>query len=261
MATKKKRRGGMKRGHARTVSERIRQVMTRIKSVSIDGPQVMDFGDPTLREAFRLWWHPYNMGPDFDELTGQAGQVIRARRTRGGGHGTIRRIPAKHPVMRGDMIERRKLDPGYYRRIERAMRSMRAVSRRTGKPVKLFRKRDLRDRPSNRRSPVRVLILLNYPLSEPQRKVVTVDRRYPGEVFALAHDFYRELYAEDEKSGGKAGPMNDGKGPILNRGRGPLVWGHDLGDLAFESCWYRKFSAADAKKYGAEGEFTFGIGS
>lgn len=76
MATKKKRRGGMKRGHARTVSERIRQVMTRIKSVSIDGPQVMDFGDPTLREAFRLWWHPYNMGPDFDELTGQAGQVI-----------------------------------------------------------------------------------------------------------------------------------------------------------------------------------------
>ena len=163
--------------------------------------------------------------------------------------------------MRGDMIERRKLDPAYYRRIERAMRSMRAVNRKTGKSVKVFRKRDTRDQPSKRPAPVRVLVTLDYPLTEVQQRVFTIDRKYPGAIFGLAHDFYRELYAEDERDGGEAGPMNGGRGPILNRGRGPLVWGHDLGDLGFEGCRYRKLSAADAKRTGAEGEFTFSIGS
>jgi len=107
----------------------------------------------------------------------------------------------------------------------------------------------------------KVVITLDYPLTEARTKVVTIDRRYPGAIFGLVHDFYRELYAEDEKLGGKPGPMNGGKGPLLNRGSGPLVWGHDLGDLGFERCCYRKLSKKEAKELGAEGEFKFWIGS
>ncbi len=77
-------------------------------------------------------------------------------------------------------------------------------------------------------------------------------------MFSLLHDFYRELYAEDERQGGKAGPMNGGKGPLLNRGRGPLIWGHDIGDLCIETVHYR---ALKNDPDGAEGVFWFGIGS
>jgi hypothetical protein len=66
-----------------------------------------------------------------------------------------------------------------------------------------------------------------------------------------------QSHAKDESGGGKAGPS----GRLLNRGFGPLVWGHDLGDLAFELCRYKAYDQVTAKKVGAEGEFTFGIGS
>ena len=219
------------------IGERMRKAMSRIRSVAVDTPQVIDLGDPTLREAFRLWWHPYDMGPDFDELTGRSDREF----------------------MRGDQIVRHKLDPGYYRRIKRAFRGpIFAVNPKTGRKVKV-KLRKPRPMPSRRVAPVKVVIRLDYPLRSPQSKVVTIDRKYPGEIFALTHDFYRELYAQDVKGGGKEGPAAGG--PMLNRGFGPMVWGHDMGDLAFGSCHYRKFSLADAKKYGAEGEFTFGIGS
>lgn len=252
MAAKKvKRRKGMKRSKARGSFDRTRQVLARIHSVSVDSPTVINFGDPALREAFRLWWHPYDMGPDFDELTGQDGMVIRSSRTKRGGRGTVKLVPATHPVTRGDVIERRRLDPDYYRRIDRTFAKLRASKGR--KPQSR--------RPSTKSAPVHVFITLNYPLSEARSKLVKIDRRYPGEIFALTHDFYRELYAEDEEGGGKAGPMNGGRGPILNRGRGPLVWGHDLGDLVFESCRYRAFKGKERPHPLAEGEFTFGIGS
>lgn len=233
--------------------------MAIMRSVSVDGPQVIDFGDPTLREAFRVWWHPYDMGEDFDELTGTDRVIVRTtKRTARGGSGTIRNIPAERPIMRGDQIMRHKIDPAYYRRIERAFsRPFKAVNRRTGRKVTVKPRPHIKR--STRPAPVKVVILLNYPLTSPQRKVVVIDRKYPGAIFGLTHDFYRELYSADEETGGKAGPANGG--PMLNRGFGPLVWGHDLGDLGFESCRYRKFSPADAKKYGAEGEFSFGIGS
>jgi len=232
----------------RPESERHRMERARYHSVSIYSPSVIDFGDPALREAFEIWWQPYDMGADFDALTGRDALVVRSRRTvkRKGVSvhmGTVKRVPAKHPILHGDSIARRRLDPGYYRRIARVL----------GKG----RKRDL---PSKRAAPVNVVIALNYPLSSRQEKFVTIDRRYPGAVFGLAHDFYRELYAQDEKDGGEAGPSG-GKGPLLNRGCGPLVWGHDLGDLVFESCHYKAFDKATAKRLGAEGEFTFGIGS
>jgi|GEM_PF-3354696 len=205
-----------------------------MQSVSLTSPQVIDFGDPTIREAYRIWWHPYDMGDDFDVLTGRYGSVLD-----------------------GDQIERRKLDPAYYRGIERAFASMR-LTKSDGKRARRA-KPEKRPARSTKRMPVRVVIRLTYPLTSPQERVVTIDRKYPGAIFGLAHDFYRDLYAQDEADGGRPGPSKGG--PLLNRGFGPLVWGHDLGDLAFESCQYRAYDKARAKQLGAEGVFTFGIGS
>ncbi len=267
---KRKRHQRKRHRISKTISrERYVADIRRRHSVGIDSPSVIEFGDEALREAFRKWWHPYDMGADFDALTGQRSvQLVVTQRTKHGGAGKIHRSRApKHAVMRGDTIERRKLDPDYYRHLDRAFASK--------------RKRKKREQPSARPAPVKVLITLTYPLNETRTKLVTIDRRYPGAVFALAHDFYRELYAEDEARGGEAGPMNDGKGPLLNRGKGPLVWGHDLGDLVFESCEYRARPGAyvqtdergqvvalrktrAAKRRGEveiEGVFTFGIGS
>ena len=248
--TKKVRRA-LRRKH-RLLSKSV--ALQRTNSVTIGGAQVIDFGDPVLREAFRLWWHPYDMGPDFDELVGAERRVLGKRNARGGYPVAV--APPVRSVIAGDRIRRRELDPDYYRRLDRAFRHI-VRPKRGGKPVTVAS----RKRPSARPAPVKVVVRLDYPLSEPQEKVVSIDRRYPGEVFALAHDFYRELYAQDEADGGKPGPMNGGRGPLLNRGRGPLVWGHDLGDLVFESCQYRRLPAKESERIGAEGVFTFGIGS
>lgn len=224
-----------------------RSIISRLNSVSVCWPQVADFRDPSLREAFRVWWHPIDLGPDFDELTGQRIRVTGRRSN------VPRRVTRLGPtITAGFILRRRELDPEYHRNIAKFMRRL----PRRGKKTR--RKRAA----SAKEMIAAVVIALDYPLARRHTKVVTIDRRYPGAIFALAHDFYRELYAEDEKLGGKAGPMNGGKGPLLNRGRGPLIWGHDLGDLAFEGCTYRKFTAAESKKHGgAEGEFTFDIGS
>jgi hypothetical protein len=192
---------------------------------------VVAFGNEALREAFRVWWNPYDMGDDFKKLTGAgthkfSGNTVRVTRP------TIRS---------GDVIELDRLDPN---RI-----GGRKFLRRLGRtPAK------------STRVPVQVHILLTYPLTEERRKVVVIDRRYPGQIFALAHDFYRELYAEDEKRGGKPGPVPGSR--LQNRGSGPLIWGHDIGDLAFESCEYKSYSkpVVDGRST-VEGEFTFGIGS
>src|SRR5271166_464977 len=254
----------MKKKMHSTVRAAVQDCIKMTNSVSIVCPTVIEFGDMSIREAFRLWWHPYDMGDDFRALTGQDKVVPFKRGKRRG----FKRVPSEHPVMGGDHIERRRLDPDYYRRIDR---SMAKLDRESGKK----RAASVSSRPSARPAPVKVLITLTYPLCETRSKVVTIDRRYPGEIFALTHDFYRELYAEDEKGGGRAGPMNGGKGPLLNRGVGPLVRFHDLGDLVFESCHYEAFNKVIAmekvlggrtrelnrlKKTGVEGEFTFGIG-
>jgi hypothetical protein len=239
----KKRRA--KRSHAR--SSPPLDMLSAVHSVSIVGPRVIEFGDAPLREVFRVWWHPYDMGVDFNELTGQSTPVIRLSSPRG----RVTLHQPAHPIVRGDELRRRELDPDYYARLDRVFRRIdRARGARRVVPQR---------RASARPAPVRVAIVLTYPLTETRRTVVTIDRRYPGEVFAHAHDFYRALYAEDGWRGGVAGPA-PGSG-MLNRGRGPLVWGHDLGDLSFEGCTYRKYPKQTAKEIGAEGEFRFQVGS
>jgi len=199
----------------------------------IGGMMVVAFGHEALREAFRVWWHPFRgMGDDFEALRGQA---VYKPFKKGKMHG-MRRV-TNASIVSGESLMLDKLDPSR---------------------VKLMRRR-MRDKKLNKkRCPVKVRLTIDYPVTEKQTKIVTIDRRYPGEIFSLLHDFYREIYAEDERRGGKEGPMND---RCMNRGSGPLVWGHDIGDLAVETVHYRALKQNEKNGDGAEGEFTFGIGS
>jgi len=244
----------------------------RTESISIDYPLVIDFGNKALREAYKVWWHP-NLGPEFMRLTGH----VFAKIEKGG----LLRF-GNSTVERGSSIERGKLNAPSPAEKRARDAYMRGIEARRG--AKKFPRRGRQVEASAARAPVKVRIVLNYPLSSVMSKTVTIDRRYPGEIFALAHDFYRQIYKWDEKSGGKAGPMNAGKGPLMNRGKGPLVWGHDIGDLVFETCHYfelpkkGQFNEKTSKTYkaarissemslpgresdGAEGVFMFSIGS
>jgi len=246
MSVKKKARSRLRARRGKIGFAEHLAYIARRDSVSVGGPQIADFRDPSLREVFRTWWHPIDMGADFDEMTGQ--RVLVSATVRKGDH---RRKFRRGLVTPGFALRRRELDPNYYKSLDKFRRR---AKRRGAKRSRLYQM------PASKLA-VRVVIVLDYPLNETRTKVVTIDRRYPGAIFGLVHDFYRELYSEDEKLGGKSGPMNDGKGPLLNRGRGPLVWGHDLGDLVFEGCFYQKLPPKEAKQLGAEGAFKFWIGS
>jgi hypothetical protein len=265
---KKMRRRSRRGRQTMTRAEHLASVQ-RTESISIEYPLIIDFGHKALREAYRVWWHP-SMGVEFERLTGH----VFAKIEKGG----LLRF-GNSTVQRGSSIERGKLDPP-----SPAEKRAHAAFIRGIKPRKGFPKRGRQVEASTKAAPVKVRIVLNYPLTDVMSKTVTIDRRYPGEIFALAHDFYRQIYREDEKRGGKAGPMNGGAGPLMNRGKGPLVWGHDIGDLVFECCHYFElpkkgpFSEKTSKAFkearisdrmslpgretdGAEGIFMFSIGS
>jgi hypothetical protein len=89
---------------------------------------------------------------------------------------------------------------------------------------------------------IKVRIVLDYPLREKQERVVEVSTKRFGEIFGIAHDMYRDVYKRDaaawKKKGHKAPPIigkTKGGVTLLNRRESALVWGHDMGDLAFES--------------------------
>lgn len=111
------------------------------------------------------------------------------------------------------------------------------------------------------RAPATVRIVLDYPLQEEFTRAVEIDLRRPGEVFGLAADLYRELYAEDERRGGGAHMDEIVPGSkLMNRASGPLVWGHDIRDLVFEGAHFRRLEASKDPD-GCVGEFRFAIGS
>jgi hypothetical protein len=143
-------------------------------------------------------------------------------------------------VRAGWGIEMDKLAPDAARFARRVMRSGKASSKAKATRAK-------------------VRLRLIYPLTEPRSKVVTIDRRFPGEVLGLCHDFYQQLYAEDEQYGGKPMSTNQPNGPLpLNRRAGPLIWGHDLSDLVFRGVVFKPLRK---NKDGVVGEFMFEIDS
>jgi len=197
----------------------------RLSRASLLFPSVVALGNEALREAFRVWWNPsWEMGKDFQKLTG-ATVVYGNGRSKGA---TIR---SGYSIELGRLAGRSLLR-GRFRKKLKSTKSM-----------------------------VNVCIRLRYPLAEERTKVVAIDRRYPGEIFAHAHDFYRELYAEDDKRVGNATPKGSTR---FNRVAGPLIWGHDISDLVFESCAYKAYprpQKVEGVRRPVEGEFTFGIGS
>jgi hypothetical protein len=149
-------------------------------------------------------------------------------------------------VRPGWVLETDKLDPVGAKFVQKVFRRW----RKKGKQIRPLAKAKPR---------VKVRLTLDYPLSEPRSMIATIDRRYPGEVFGLCHDFYQKLYAEDAELGGKSMTSNSPDDPLpLNRRRGPLIWGHDLHDLVFEGVLY---TPVRKNKDGVEGEFRFSIGS
>lgn len=94
---------------------------------------------------------------------------------------------------------------------------------------------------------VKVRIALDYPLVIGVDGVVSISTKRFGEIFGHAHDMYVAVYKRDDaewkKTGKKAAPkvgrvkIPGVKRPVCmdNRALGPLVWGHDMSDLVFES--------------------------
>lgn len=83
---------------------------------------------------------------------------------------------------------------------------------------------------------VRVRIAICYPLHDVHAVEVTLRPSRFGEVFAITHDLYKEIYDQDDADWAEKG---EDKAPrltpkMLNRARGSLVWGHDMSDLVFE---------------------------
>lgn len=104
---------------------------------------------------------------------------------------------------------------------------------------------------------LRLEILLDYPLRTPLRRTFEVSTKRFGEVFGLAHDLYREVYAADDahwKQHGHAQAPIIGKKKLpsgrqvnlLNRQGGAYVWGHDIVDLAFEALLFQPSAEAAA---------------
>lgn len=126
---------------------------------------------------------------------------------------------------------------------------------------------------------INVAVEISAYLSEKQSRVVQVSSKRFGDVFGIAHDLYADVYKRDDaewrKVGKKKAPtageqwqeaIDDGKVSkkeagfrtgLVNRARGRLVWGHEMGDLAFEGLcfapsdvvaeWLKRYREAHAK--------------
>src|ERR1700691_101457 len=96
----------MKKRHARKHTfrpERDRPERDRaIHSTGIMSLPVVAFGNEALREAFRVWWNPYDMGDDFKKLTGAGTHKFS---------GNTIRVTRPTTIRSGDVIELDRLDP------------------------------------------------------------------------------------------------------------------------------------------------------
>lgn len=86
--------------------------------------------------------------------------------------------------------------------------------------------------------PIQVRIILVYPVQDFWEASVKVPANRLGEVFAIAHDMYRHIYDLDDAHWRSEGHQDDVprmSATIMNRAHGKYIWGHDIGDLVFES--------------------------
>lgn len=93
------------------------------------------------------------------------------------------------------------------------------------------------DREDEYSFPVRLKILITYPLAETWEAEFEIPANRFGEVFSIAHDMYCHIYDLDDKAWQAEGHQD--KAPrlgaeSLNRAKGKHVWGHDMSDLVFE---------------------------
>lgn len=88
--------------------------------------------------------------------------------------------------------------------------------------------------------PVRVKILIDYPLTQLWEVEVEIPANRFGEIFSICHDMYRHIYDLDDaewqsKGHQDAAPRAPG---LMNRAGGEHVWGHDMSDLVFEWMYF-----------------------
>ena len=126
------------------------------------------------------------------------------------------------------------------------------------------------DRPASLMSVI-VQLNLNYPLQNAWSLRTEVLLSELGQVFGLAYDMYRHVYALDDKAWTNNGfdeapRLNE---TMSNRAQGSFVWGHDLSDLVFEAVLFSPSQDIDPFDPDAEmpeqapflGRFAFNIGS
>jgi hypothetical protein len=99
-------------------------------------------------------------------------------------------------------------------------------------------------------------------VNKPREYIVTCDVRKLGRLFVFGYQKYLSLYRKDERRGGGE-RVADGS---RNRGFGPVVWGHDLRDLAYEGLLFLPAKKPETKTIrGVEreivGDVRFLIGS
>ncbi len=85
--------------------------------------------------------------------------------------------------------------------------------------------------------PVRLRILITYPLQETWEAEFEIPANRFGEVFSIAHDMYCHIYDLDDDAWRVDGHQDNAPragGKSLKRAKGKYVWGHDMSDLVFE---------------------------
>jgi hypothetical protein len=96
--------------------------------------------------------------------------------------------------------------------------------------------------------PIKVRIVLTYPLHQEWEHIVTISASEFGSVFEIGYQMYKHIYALDDAAWRSEG---QNKAPrcaphMSNRARGKYIWGHDMSDLVYEGLMFRPEPGVDA---------------
>lgn len=89
--------------------------------------------------------------------------------------------------------------------------------------------------------PIKVRIVLSYPLHHEWEYIATIPATEFGSVFEIGYQMYKHIYALDDSAWSKSGHDEVPRvAPhMANRARGEYVWGHDMSDLVFEGLMFK----------------------